>query len=269
MRNPECHIEDCRSRSCPLSSPRVFGPHAARPLARCAESLSVSGARTEVVCLHARSRCSGGSRWLAAGECSSLVEPTFGQLLLRGRGGRSGHGRSVAAGTSRSAIGFDRPSLQAMARLLAAFVLALYVPSLLCSLTVLRQVSAWTACCSFFPQLPLQRLFDLYQEQRQLAEELVGANERLEHANLSFATALVATLDARDRYTAGHSAAVAIYSRDIAQRMGLERGRSAQVSPGRTSSRHRENRSSSGSPGKGRPADPRGASSDGGAQRDR
>src|SRR5262249_12005939 len=30
-----------------------------------------------------------------------------------------------------------------------------------------------------------------------------------------------ATLDARDRYTAGHSAAVAVYSRDIAARMGL------------------------------------------------
>ena len=38
---------------------------------------------------------------------------------------------------------------------------------------------------------------------------------------MSFATALVATLDARDRYTAGHSAAVAIYARDIAQRLGL------------------------------------------------
>ena len=31
----------------------------------------------------------------------------------------------------------------------------------------------------------------------------------------------MATLDARDRYTAGHSAAVAIYARDIARRMGL------------------------------------------------
>jgi putative nucleotidyltransferase with HDIG domain len=40
-------------------------------------------------------------------------------------------------------------------------------------------------------------------------------------ANLGFASALVATLDARDRYTAGHSAAVAIYARDIAARMGL------------------------------------------------
>src|SRR5207244_2554929 len=31
----------------------------------------------------------------------------------------------------------------------------------------------------------------------------------------------VATLDARDRYTAGHSAAVAVYARDIAARLGL------------------------------------------------
>jgi putative nucleotidyltransferase with HDIG domain len=31
----------------------------------------------------------------------------------------------------------------------------------------------------------------------------------------------VATLDARDRYTAGHSAAVAVYARDIAERMAL------------------------------------------------
>ena len=47
------------------------------------------------------------------------------------------------------------------------------------------------------------------------------ANERLERASLSFATALVAALDARDQYTAGHSAAVAVYARDIADRLGL------------------------------------------------
>ena len=39
--------------------------------------------------------------------------------------------------------------------------------------------------------------------------------------DLSFATALLATLDARDRYTAGHSVAVAIYARDIVTRLGL------------------------------------------------
>jgi putative nucleotidyltransferase with HDIG domain len=61
----------------------------------------------------------------------------------------------------------------------------------------------------------------LYRRQRETAEALGIANDRLSSANLSFATALVATLDARDRYTAGHSAAVAIYARDIARRMGL------------------------------------------------
>jgi putative nucleotidyltransferase with HDIG domain len=61
----------------------------------------------------------------------------------------------------------------------------------------------------------------MYQDQRRLTDDLTSANDALERANLSFAGALVATLDARDRYTAGHSAAVAVYARDIARRMGL------------------------------------------------
>jgi putative nucleotidyltransferase with HDIG domain len=71
------------------------------------------------------------------------------------------------------------------------------------------------------PAVAAQRLLLLYRQQRESAAALTNANERLAGANLSFATALVATLDARDRYTAGHSAAVAIYARDIATRMGL------------------------------------------------
>jgi putative nucleotidyltransferase with HDIG domain len=71
------------------------------------------------------------------------------------------------------------------------------------------------------PAIALQRLIHLYQQQREAVASLEEANARLERASLSFATALVATLDARDRYTAGHSAAVAVYSRDIAARMGL------------------------------------------------
>jgi len=71
------------------------------------------------------------------------------------------------------------------------------------------------------PAIALQRLIRLYQEQREAVERLGEVNQRLERANLSFASALVATLDARDRYTAGHSAAVAVYSRDIASRLGL------------------------------------------------
>jgi len=71
------------------------------------------------------------------------------------------------------------------------------------------------------PAIALQRLIRLYQEQRDAVSRLGDVNQRLERANLSFASALVATLDARDRYTAGHSAAVAVYSRDIAMRMDL------------------------------------------------
>ncbi len=83
------------------------------------------------------------------------------------------------------------------------------------------EISPWTLPLFSVPALAAQRSFVLYQQQRRLTEDLLDANQRLEGANLSFATALVATLDARDRYTAGHSAAVAIYARDIARRMGL------------------------------------------------
>ena len=61
----------------------------------------------------------------------------------------------------------------------------------------------------------------MYLQQRTLASDLKSANEQLNRSNLEFAEALVATLEQNDLYTAGHSKAVAIYSRDIAERMGL------------------------------------------------
>jgi putative nucleotidyltransferase with HDIG domain len=73
----------------------------------------------------------------------------------------------------------------------------------------------------FVPTLAAQRLLQLYRQEKEATNRLETANDRLRRASLSFATALVATLDARDQYTAGHSAAVAIYARDIARRMGL------------------------------------------------
>lgn len=82
-------------------------------------------------------------------------------------------------------------------------------------------ISAWTLPLFFAPALAAQRWFLLYQEQQRLATDLQGANDQLRAANLSFAKGLIATLDARDQYTAGHSAAVAIYARDIARRMDL------------------------------------------------
>ena len=97
----------------------------------------------------------------------------------------------------------------------------LYAPVLAVLVYAYEEVSPWAVVLFFAPALAAQRLFLLYQDQRDLTFELVDANAKLESANLSFASALVATLDARDRYTAGHSGAVANYAKDIAARMGL------------------------------------------------
>jgi putative nucleotidyltransferase with HDIG domain len=84
-----------------------------------------------------------------------------------------------------------------------------------------KEISPWTLPLFLVPAFAAQQLFVLYQSQRELTDDLVSLNARLERANLSFAAALVATLDARDRYTAGHSTAVAGYAKEIASRMGL------------------------------------------------
>jgi putative nucleotidyltransferase with HDIG domain len=97
----------------------------------------------------------------------------------------------------------------------------LYAPIVAVLVIMYATVSPWTLALFLVPAIAAQRLYGLYQEQRRLADDLAVVNNILERANLQFAGALIATLDARDRYTAGHSAAVAIYSRDIAERMGL------------------------------------------------
>jgi putative nucleotidyltransferase with HDIG domain len=97
----------------------------------------------------------------------------------------------------------------------------LYVPIVALFVYGYHRYSLWLVLAFFLPALAAQRLVQLYQQEKSVSQDLAAANDRLRRASLSFATALVATLDARDQYTAGHSAAVAIYARDIAQRMGL------------------------------------------------
>ena len=97
----------------------------------------------------------------------------------------------------------------------------LYVPIVALFVYGYHRYSLWLVLAFFLPALAAQRLVQLYQQEKVVSQDLAAANERLRRASLSFATALVATLDARDQYTAGHSAAVAIYARDIAQRIGL------------------------------------------------
>jgi putative nucleotidyltransferase with HDIG domain len=144
---------------------------------------------------------------LAAVAAASLTDATADALLgsavvsLRGTGTCGEHLRSM------------RPILVA--------TVPLYTPVIVLLVYAYDEVSPWSLLLFFAPAFAAHRLYRLYEEQREAAQQLAHVNERLERASLSFATALVAALDARDRYTAGHSAAVAVYARDIAARLGL------------------------------------------------
>jgi putative nucleotidyltransferase with HDIG domain len=144
---------------------------------------------------------------LAAVAAASLTE-AFADLAL-------GSVTTVIRGTGtfRTAAGIVGPLLMAS--------VPLHTPVIALLAYAYLHVSPWSTALFAIPAFAAHRLFLLYRQQRDTAVELAAANVRLEKANMSFATALVATLDARDQYTAGHSAAVAIYSRDIAKRMGL------------------------------------------------
>jgi putative nucleotidyltransferase with HDIG domain len=84
-----------------------------------------------------------------------------------------------------------------------------------------EDVSTWSVILFLGPAFAAHKFYRLYHEERKATADLKGAYAQLERASLSFASALVAALDARDRYTAGHSAAVAVYTRDIAVQLGL------------------------------------------------
>ncbi len=132
---------------------------------------------------------------LAAAFSAELLDMLFAAVTARIRG--------------RSIIGL----LRTLSPLLLMSV-PLYAPIVAALTLAYTNVSPWTLPLFFIPALAAQRLFGMYQQQRQLALDL-------KRANMSFAEALVATLEKSDQYTAGHSKAVAIYARDIAERMGL------------------------------------------------
>jgi putative nucleotidyltransferase with HDIG domain len=177
------------------------------------------------------------ARWLTWTSSRSIAAGCAGAVALYlDSAGSHGFGRVVAAVAVATlveqlgdlALGSVAARLRGMtvreiARFSSAIFLALplYVPITALLVYTYREVSPWSVALFLFPAFAAQRFFLLYQEQRATAEELAAAIEKQEKANLSFASALVATLDARDRYTAGHSAAVAIYARDIAARLGL------------------------------------------------
>ena len=137
-----------------------------------------------------------------------------------------------------------------------------YSPAVAVLVLAYTDISAWTLPLFFAPALAAQRWFFIYQEQQRLATDLQAANAQLRAANLSFAKGLIATLDARDQYTAGHSAAVAIYARDIAKRMELGTELGGSCTPVRSRPRHRQDRTAGGSTREARGADARRAPGD-------
>lgn len=114
--------------------------------------------------------------------------------------------------------------LTEVARVRGPLVLAaipLSVPVVAMLVVAHRHISPWTLPLFFGPALAAQRLFVMYQVKSALAECLSTANTKLAGASLSFATSLVAALEARDCYTAGHSATVAIWAERITEELGL------------------------------------------------
>lgn len=99
--------------------------------------------------------------------------------------------------------------------------MVVYVPIIAALAYAYVHISPWSAVAFVGPAFAAQRYFVLYREQARATSELESAVAKLSRVNLSFASALVTALDARDHYTAGHSAAVAIYARDIAIQAGL------------------------------------------------
>jgi putative nucleotidyltransferase with HDIG domain len=109
--------------------------------------------------------------------------------------------------------------------------MALYTPLTALYAFAYGVAGAWVLAFIAIPLLAAHLSYSLYARQSQLIDQLTTTNARLEDANqhlrrvnLSFAAAMVRALDARDAWTAGHSAAVAVYSRDIAREMGMPDG---------------------------------------------
>jgi putative nucleotidyltransferase with HDIG domain len=202
----------------------LFGPLAAMTVFAAALLLRNDIPPLGRVSFMATRALTGAVTGLAAFESSALVGSSIGRTFVAASvGAVTAEVLDVSFASITYRLRGHGSAFKAIGELIPVAVASIpfYAPAVAVLTFTYREISPWTLPLFFVPALAAQRWFILYQEQRRLAEDLAQANSRLESANLSFATALVATLDARDRYTAGHSAAVAVYARDIAARMGL------------------------------------------------
>jgi putative nucleotidyltransferase with HDIG domain len=170
------------------------------------------------------SRALAGAGAGLAAAAVAVDNPSFGNVCA------TVAAAALAEAVIDTALGATTGALRGIASFGATFRLVkpvllgtvpLYTPVVVLLIYACHEISEWSVIFFVAPAFAAHRFYSLYREERDARQALDEVNSRLQRANLSFASALVATLDARDRYTAGHSAAVAVYARDIAERMGL------------------------------------------------
>jgi hypothetical protein len=171
---------------------------------------------------------SGAAMGLTAEAVQDRIHGTGGLFVATLVASAVGEALEIVFATLTSQIRGNRTRIARMVGPVMGTAMCVYAPVVAALAYTYVDISPWTALLFLAPAMAAQRLFSLYQEKARLYEEqlalsadLKAANKSLRDANLSFATALVQTLEESDRYTAGHSRAVATYSRDIAERMGL------------------------------------------------
>lgn len=171
---------------------------------------------------------SGAAMGLTAEAVLDRIDSTPGLFLATIAASAVGEAVEIALATTTGLVRGTRTSIARTVGPVMGTAVCIYAPVVAALVFTYDRISPWTAFLFLAPALAAQQLFSLYQEKARLLEEQIRlyddlkiANTRLGEANLSFATALVQTLEESDRYTAGHSRAVATYSRDIAEKLGL------------------------------------------------
>jgi HD-GYP domain-containing protein (c-di-GMP phosphodiesterase class II) len=171
---------------------------------------------------------SGAAMGLTADAVQARIGGTAGLFVATLIASAVGEALEIAFATLTSRVRGNRKAIARIVGPVMGTAVCVYAPVVAALAYTYVDISPWTALLFLAPALAAQRLFSLYQEKARLYEEqlelsadLKAANTSLRDANLSFAAALVQTLEESDRYTAGHSRAVATYCRDIAERMGL------------------------------------------------
>ena len=75
----------------------------------------------------------------------------------------------------------------------------------------------------------LRNIIELNRLHNDMEKEIRSKTEKLQHAYIQIVEALAASVDAKDRYTHGHSSRVAAYAREIAKRAGFSQSQQDSI----------------------------------------